>query len=86
MTVDVQNKPDVSKYGEYKIKVIVSDKYGNKTSKTVKLTITWLYDKVSVELGSAFSVANIVVDSERFGNLVDPNEIAKVDTSKLRNL
>lgn len=83
MTVDVQNKPDVSKYGEYKIKVIVSDKYGNKTSKTVKLTITWLYDKVSVELGSAFSVANIVVDSERFGNLVDPNEIAKVDTSKI---
>ena len=50
------------------------------------LLITWFLSDVKVELGSEFSVSNVVIDVERFGNLVSPDEIAKVDTSKLRNL
>lgn len=86
MTVYFESEPTISDYGDYPLKVIVSDKYGNKTSGEVKLIITWLLGDVKVELGSQFSVANVVIDVERFGKFVPQEELAKVDTSKLRNL
>ena len=86
MTVSLENDVKVSDYGEYPVKVVVSDKYGNKTVGDAYLIITWLLGDVKVELGSQFSVANVVVDVQRFGSLVAQEELAKVDTNKIRNL
>ena len=86
MTVSFEKEPVITDYGDYPLQVIVSDKYGNKTIGKTKLIITWLYNDVKVELGSEFSVANVVVDAERFGKYVSQEELNKVDVNKLRNL
>lgn len=86
MSVKLKDDVQISDYGEYPVTVVVSDKYGNETVGQTTLIISWFLSDVKVELGSEFSVANVVVDAERFGSLVEPSEIAKVDTSKLRNL
>lgn len=86
MSVSLKDDVQISDYGEYPVTVVVSDKYGNETVGQTTLVISWFLSDVKVELGSEFSVANVVVDSERFGSLVEQSEIAKVDTSKLRNL
>ena len=86
MSVSLKDDVQIADYGEYPVTIVVSDKYGNETVGQTTLIISWFLSDVKVELGSEFSVANVVVDSERFGSLVEQSEIAKVDTSKLRNL
>ena len=86
MSVSLKDDVQIADYGEYPVTIVVSDKYGNETVGQTTLIISWFLSDVKVELGSEFSVANVVVDAERFGSLVEPSEIAKVDTSKLRNL
>lgn len=86
MSVSLKDDVQIADYGEYPVTIVVSDKYGNETVGQTTLIISWFLSDVKVELGSEFSVANVVVDEERFGSLVEPSEIAKVDTSKLRNL
>ena len=86
MTVSLKDDVQISDYGEYPVNIVVSDKYGNETVGQTTLVISWFLSDVKVELGSEFSAANVVVDSERFGSLVEQSEIAKVDTSKIRNL
>ena len=70
-------------YGKYPVTVKVSDAYGNETVGTCELIITWLIQEVDLELGSEFSVANVVIDVDRFGSLVPAEELAKVNTMAL---
>lgn len=86
MSVSLKEDVQIADYGEYPVTIVVSDKYGNETVGQTTLIISWFLSDVKVELGSEFSVANVVVDAERFGSLVEQSEIAKVDTSKIRNL
>lgn len=86
MTVSFEKEPEIKDYGDYPVKIIVSDKYGNKTVGETKLIITWLFGEVDVELGSSFSISNIVIDSERFGKYVSQEELSKVDPNRIRNL
>ena len=86
MTVSFEKEPEIKDYGDYPVKIIVSDKYGNKTVGETKLIITWLYGEVDVELGSSFSVSNVVIDVERFGKYITQEELSKVNPNQIRNL
>lgn len=83
MNVEFIEVPTYSDYGTYDVKVKVSDVYGNETIGNCELMITWLIQEVDLELGSEFSVANVVIDAERFGALVPETELAKVNTMAL---
>ena len=86
MTVSFEKEPEIKDYGDYPVKIVVSDKYGNKTVGETKLIITWLYGEVDVELGSSFSVSNVVIDVERFGKYITQEELSKVNPNQIRNL
>ncbi len=83
MKVEFVEIPEFTNYGRYSTVVKVSDAYGNETIGTCDLIITWLIQEVDLELGSEFSVANIVIDVDRFGALVPETELAKVNTMAL---
>lgn len=83
MTVEFVDTPEYTDYGTYPVTVKVSDSYGNETVGNCELMITWLIQEVNLELGSSFSVANVVIDSERFGSLIPESELAKVNTMVL---
>lgn len=79
MRVEFVQIPEYTDYGTYDVTVKVVDAYGNETTGTCKLMITWLIQEVNLELGSPFSVANVVIDTARFGSLVPESELAKVN-------
>lgn len=83
MKVEFVEMPEFTDYGKYPVTVKVSDAYGNETVGTCELIITWLIQEVDLELGSEFSVANVVIDVDRFGSLVPAEELAKVNTMAL---
>lgn len=83
MKVEFVEVPQFTDYGTYFVNTKVSDIYGNETIGKSELMITWLIQEVSVELGSEFSVANVVIDTERFGALVPETELAKVNNMVL---
>lgn len=83
MTVEFIEIPEYTDYGTYPVTVKVSDSYGNETVGNCELMITWLIQEVNLELGSSFSVANVVIDSERFGSLIPESELAKVNPMAL---
>lgn len=83
MKVEFVEIPEFTDYGKYPVTVKVSDAYGNETVGTCELIITWLIQEVDLELGSEFSVANVVIDVDRFGSLVPAEELAKVNTMAL---
>lgn len=83
MKVEFLNIPEFTDYGTYSVGIKVSDIYGNETTGNCELMITWLIQEVNLELGQEFSVANIVIDAERFGALVPEAELAKVNNMVL---
>lgn len=79
MQVELIDPPEITEYADYNIKIRVVDTYGNETIGECKLTITWLIQELVLELGTPFSKESIVLDIERFGDLVPQSEIDKVN-------
>lgn len=83
MTTELVSVPEFSDYGTYEVTVKVTDACGNETVGTCELMITWLLQEVYIEFGGEFSVADVVIDVDRFGSLVPEEELAKVNTMEL---
>lgn len=79
MKVELIEAPEITEYGDYKVKIKVEDVYGNETIGECNLKITWLVQELVLELGTPFSKESIVLDIEKFGNLVPQSEIDKVN-------
>lgn len=81
MRVELLEIPEIKEYADYKVKIRVKDIYENETIGECNLTITWLIPEVTIELGDPFSIKNLVLDVEEFGDRIPQSEIDKVDTS-----
>lgn len=68
---------DVLKYKDYYVVVDVIDAYGNKTSKTCKLSIKFALDNINLELGEKLKVEDFVIN---------PKDYAKVSRKVLSSI
>lgn len=81
MTIELIEAPEITEYGDYKVKISVKDTYGNETIGECNLGITWLIPEVVIEVGDSFSIKNLVLDVKEFGDRIPKSEIEKVDAS-----
>ncbi len=81
MKVELLEAPEVIEYGDFTVKISVKDIYENETIGNCNLKIAWLIPEIVLEVGDKFSIENLVLDVEKFGDRVPKSEIDKVDTS-----
>ncbi len=79
MNVELLEAPETLEYGDYIIKISVKDEYGNETIGECNLKIAWLIPEVVIEIGEEFSIENLILDVEEFGDRIPQSEIDKVD-------
>ena len=79
--VEIIEQPEITEYADYKVKISVKDEYGNETIGECNLKITWLIPEVTIEIGQSFSLSNLVLDVDEFGDRIPQSEIDKIDES-----
>lgn len=80
MTVELLERPEITEYADYNVTIKVKDKYDNETIGNCILTVTWIRTEVNIELGSSFSIEDLILNVEENGDRVPQSEIDKVDT------
>lgn len=83
ITALVMENTTVKEDTEYKVKIKVSDEYGNYTTGDCTLKLGWIIPEVSIELGESLSLKDIVLDVDKFGKYVSKEELDNVDTDKI---
>lgn len=84
MIVELVNAPEaLSEFSDYEVAIKVKDAYGNETTKTCKLTITWIKPEVYIELGTELTLADLVFNIEEYGDNVSQEDLEKVNTKQL---
>lgn len=63
------------------VDVVVSDSCGNKTAKTCRLTILWMHEKVTLELGQKLTKEMILLNTQRDGDMLSQKKIDKINKS-----
>ena len=60
--VTIKEMPTITEYGDYPIKIEAKDIYNNKVEKDCTLSIGWIKKEISVEVGNAIKVNDLVYD------------------------
>ena len=70
---------NTKEYGEYNVNILAKDIYDNKEEKKAKLTISWVKDEFSVEVGNIITIQDLVYDIKDKDTIVqkDLDEINK---------
>ncbi len=76
---NIISKPDITKYGDYKIKLEVTDKYNNKVEATKTLRIAMSRQEVVKELGDKLTKEDILYNVEEAGSYLNQEEIDKIN-------
>lgn len=75
--------PDINKFGDYAITVVVKDSSDNKTSKVCNLSIQWIKDSFSIERGQELRKEDLLYDAEVDGNLLDIDRLKEISNSDI---
>lgn len=70
-------------YEEVPVTVVVEDAYGNKTTGTSILSYVWIKDTFALEYGQQLTKADLMVDVEKDGHLVNQEDIDAINASPL---
>ena len=77
-------EPVVSgEYEEVPVNVVVEDAYGNKTIGSSILSYVWIKDAFTLEYGQQLTKADLVLDAEKDGHLVNQEDIDAINASPL---
>lgn len=63
------------------VDVVVSDSCGNQTTKTCRLTILWMHEKVTLELGQKLTKEMILLNTQRDGDMLSQKKIDNINKS-----
>ena len=74
-----QGNIDTSKYGEYNVSIIAKDIYGNSDEQKAKLSIGWVKNEYSIEVGNDITIKDLVYD------INDVNTISQKDLDEINN-
>lgn len=80
MMVELIEKPEITNFGDYKVKIKVKDKYQNETEKECILSITWIKPEVYVELGNEITLQDLVFNVEEYGESVSKTDFENINT------
>ena len=81
MTVEVVDAPEITSFGDYDVKVVVKDEYGNETSNICKLFIKWIKEEFAMEKGHTLTKEDLLYNAKEDGDLLDSNELKKITNS-----
>lgn len=76
--VTIENKPDKLDFGEYKVKIVVTDASNNETRAIKKLTIGAIKPVYELELGNKIKKTDLVYNKENSDEISD-SEIKKIN-------
>ena len=79
--VKIETIPKTDDYGEYDIKIIAQDSYGNKTEKECKLSIGWVKKELSIEVGNVIKKSDLLYDIKNSG-AINQEELDKINSSR----
>lgn len=82
LTVKAENIPEINKYGEYPITIIVEDASGNSTRGECKLIINWLREQFTLELGDKLKKSDLV-DISTDEDKIDDKYIETINNSPI---
>lgn len=63
------------------VDVVVSDSCGNQTTKTCRLTILWMHEQVTLELGQKLTKERILLNAQRDGDMLSQKKIDNINKS-----
>lgn len=67
--------------GSADVEIEVSDIHGNKITQTCRLTVLWMHEAVTLEVGEKLTKAHILMNPERDGKMISQKEIDKINKS-----
>ena len=62
-------------YGDVTVQIIATDESGNETRESCTLSYVWMRSELTVELGTAVSAADILMNAEKDSELLNPQEL-----------
>ncbi len=83
METFIDNVPEINKFGEYQITVVVKDVSGNETSSVCKLSIQWIIDSFSIERGQELKKEDLLYNAEVDGDLLDLDRLKEISNSDI---
>ncbi len=79
-SINIISKPDITKYGDYQVKLEVKDKYNNKVEATKTLRIAMSRQEVTKELGSLLTKEDILYNVDEAGSYLNQEDIDKINS------
>ena len=67
--------------GSADVDIVVTDAHGNKTTETCRLTILWMHETVTLEVGETLTKEHILMDAKRDGDMIAQKDIDKINKS-----
>lgn len=81
MTVELKEKIEIKDYKDYKVTILVKDQYNNITEKECNLKISLIKPNLQVELGNPLTKQDLLYEPEKYGDLINQEEIDKINNS-----
>ncbi len=81
--VTVDSDITIDTFKTYKVKVVVTDASGNKTSKNCKLYIEWLKSELTLELGTPLTKEMLLLNPSLDSNYLTDEELSKVNYNQI---
>ncbi len=71
--------PAPENYGDVTVEIIITDTSKNSTTATATLSYVWMLDTFTMELGSTLEKADLLMDAEKDGDLLDQEQLDAVN-------
>lgn len=83
METSIIDAPEINKFEDYNVNVIVKDSSGNETSKICKLSIKWIKDEFIMEKGHILTKEDLLYGVEQDTDLLDDKRLEEISNSEI---
>ncbi len=83
METSVVDVPEINKFQDYDIKVVVKDSSGNETSNICKLSICWIKDEFTMEKGHILTKEDLLYSVEQDSDLLDDKRLEEISNADI---
>ncbi len=83
MTTEIIDAPQINEFGDYPIQVMVKDSCGNQTTQVCKLSIKWIREEFTMEVGHELVKEDLLFNVEVDGDLLDSKQLKEISNSKI---
>lgn len=80
MIIEMDNIPEITAYGDYKVTIKVKDIFGNTNSQECNIKIEWIKSEYYLELGDTLTKEDLLYNVEIDGDKLPQEEIDAINS------